>query len=65
MAGGAEPNAPGHLETDGGAAHGTGLRLVAQIAAVHGGNLRFDQGKSQELRVSILLPIDETKADGR
>lgn len=31
-------------EPDGGAAHGTGLRLVAQIAAAHGGKAEFYNG---------------------
>ena len=45
------------LETDGGAAHGTGLKLVSQIAAAHGGTVRFEQGDMQNLCVSIYLPI--------
>ena len=32
------------LESDGGAAHGTGLKLVSQIAAAHGGEARFYGG---------------------
>ena len=44
------------LEADGGAAHGTGLKLVGQIAAAHGGTVRFEQGTSHELVVSISLP---------
>ena len=45
------------LETDGGAAHGTGLKLVSQIAAAHSGTVRFEQGDMQNLCVSIYLPI--------
>ncbi len=44
------------LEPDGGAAHGTGLKLVRQIAAAHGGTVEFGQGDSQSLCVSISLP---------
>ena len=44
------------LETDGGAAHGTGLKLVRQIAEAHGGTVRFRQGISHGLEVSISLP---------
>lgn len=47
----------GQLESDGGAPHGTGLRLVAQIAAAHGGTVRFGQGAGKELCVSMVLPI--------
>lgn len=43
------------LEPDGGAAHGTGLRLVAQIAAAHGGNAEFHSGTPY--RCEIRLPI--------
>lgn len=52
--------APGHgapsrqLEPDGGAAHGTGLKLVAQIAAAHGGQARFLTGASY--RCELWLP---------
>ncbi len=45
------------LEPDGGAAHGTGLKLVRQIAAAHGGTVQFAQEDSQNLCVSISLPI--------
>ena len=45
------------LTKDGGAAHGTGLKLVSQIAAAHGGTVQFEQGDSQNLCVSIYLPI--------
>ena len=40
----AQPRPAQALEADGGAAHGTGLRLVAQIAAAHGGRARFFSG---------------------
>lgn len=42
------------LEPDGGAAHGTGLRLVAQIAAAHGGEAEFHSGTPY--RCEIRLP---------
>lgn len=45
------------LDADGGAAHGTGLKLVTQIVAAHGGTVRFGQGDSQALCVSIYLPM--------
>ena len=51
----AEPT--GQLEADGGAAHGTGLKLVRQIAAAHDGTVQFGNGTSQSLCVSIALPI--------
>ena len=44
------------LESDGGAAHGTGLKLVRQIAAAHGGTVRYQQLPSGGLCVSIVLP---------
>ena len=56
----AEPgavNADRPLEPDGGAPHGTGLKLVAQIAAAHGGTVRFEQGADKGLCVSMVLPI--------
>ena len=43
------PNAPApplYQEEDGGPAHGTGLKLVAQIAAAHGGQATFFQGET-------------------
>ena len=46
------------LEADGGAAHGTGLKLVRQIAEAHGGTVQFRQGASHGLEVSISLPIN-------
>ena len=45
------------LEPDGGAAHGTGLKLVRQIAAAHGGTVQFLQSSSQSLCVRICLPL--------
>ena len=50
----ADPARP--LEADGGAAHGTGLKLVRQIAEAHGGTVQFRQGASHGLEVSISLP---------
>lgn len=50
-------NADRQLESDGGAAHGTGLRLVAQITAAHGGTMQFEQGADKGLCVSMVLPI--------
>ena len=44
------------LEADGGAAHGTGLKLVRQIAEAHGGTVRFRQDAPQGLEVSIFFP---------
>lgn len=48
------------LEPDGGAAHGTGLRLVAQIAAAHGGNATFYSGTPYrcELRLPVIVRQD-------
>ena len=43
------------LESDGGAAHGTGLRLVAQIAAAHGGKAVFCNGTPY--RCELWLPV--------
>ena len=45
------------LEEDGGAAHGTGLRLVAQIAAAHGGQARFFSGAAY--RCELCLPVKQ------
>ena len=42
------------LEPDGGAAHGTGLKLVSQIAAAHGGEARFYGG--DVFRCELRLP---------
>lgn len=46
------------LESDGGAAHGTGLRLVAQIAAAHGGKAEFHN--STPYRCELWLPVKES-----
>ena len=62
VAGGAAAGIPSaadptrQLEADGGAAHGTGLKLVRQIAEAHGGTVRFRKGASHGLEVSISLP---------
>ena len=49
------PKADPPLESDGGAAHGTGLKLVAQIAAAHGGRAEFHSGTPY--RCELYLPI--------
>ena len=49
------PSVPRPLEEDGGAAHGTGLRLVAQIAAAHGGRAVFCGGTP--CRCELWLPL--------
>lgn len=51
----AQPTFSQLLEPDGGAAHGTGLRLVAQIAAAHGGKAEFHGGTPY--RCDIRLPV--------
>lgn len=51
----AQPTSSQLLEPDGGAAHGTGLRLVAQIAAAHGGKAEFHGGTPY--RCEIRLPV--------
>lgn len=51
----APPEAYPPLESDGGAAHGTGLKLVAQIAAAHGGRAEFHSGTPY--RCELYLPI--------
>ncbi len=43
------------LPSDGGAAHGTGLRLVTQIAAAHGGRTQFFTGNC--FRCEMHLPV--------
>lgn len=48
-----EPPRP--LEPDGGAAHGTGLKLVRQIAAAHGGRAEFHSGIPY--RCELRLPL--------
>ena len=50
------PGEPSQLEPDGGAAHGTGLKLVAQIAEAHGGRARFSRGS--RFRCELRLPAD-------
>lgn len=50
-----QPTSARLVEPDGGAAHGTGLRLVAQIAAAHGGKAEFHSGTPY--RCEIRLPI--------
>ena len=45
------------LEPDGGAAHGTGLRLVEQIAAAHGGEAKFYAGAGTPFRCELWLPL--------
>lgn len=49
-----EPRTVRQTETDGGAAHGTGLKLVSQIAAAHGGEARFSAGST--FRCELWLP---------
>ena len=49
------PSPPAALAPDGGAAHGTGLKLVAQIAAAHGGTTRFFTG--DRFRCELRLPL--------
>ena len=51
------PDASQTLEPDGGAAHGTGLRLVAQIAAAHGGKAEFYSGTPY--RCELRLPVKQ------
>ena len=61
-AAGLPPSGPDQaLEADGGAAHGTGLKLVAQIAAAHGGTARFTGGAA--FRCELWLPA--AAASGR
>lgn len=55
MTEGVQPTSSQLLEPDGGAAHGTGLRLVAQIAAAHGGSAEFFGGTPY--RCEIRLPV--------
>ena len=43
------------LETDGGAAHGTGLKLVRQIAAAHGGRAELSAGVP--FRCELRIPV--------
>ena len=53
--GAVQPDSSRPLEPDGGAAHGTGLRLVAQIAAAHGGKAEFHSGTPY--RCELRLPV--------
>ena len=46
---------PGEQPADGSAAHGTGLKLVSQIASAHGGFARFAAGA--HFRCEIRLPL--------
>lgn len=57
MAGAMQSDFSRPLEPDGGAAHGTGLRLVAQIAAAHGGKAEFHSGTPY--RCELRLPAKE------
>ncbi len=50
-----QPDSSCPLEPDGGAAHGTGLKLVAQIAAAHGGKAEFPSGTPY--RCELRLPV--------
>ena len=50
----AQTDSARQLESDGGAAHGTGLKLVSQIAASHGGEARFYGG--DVFRCELRLP---------
>lgn len=54
VAGRLPPDSSQPLEPDGGAAHGTGLRLVAQIAAAHGGKAECHSGTPY--RCELRLP---------
>ena len=56
-AGAEQADAAQRWEPDGGAAHGTGLRLVAQIAAAHGGKAVFYNGTP--FRCELRLPVKE------
>ena len=53
----AQPRPAQALGADGGAAHGTGLRLVAQIAAAHGGRAQFHSGPP--FRSELRLPVQK------
>ena len=50
-----QPDSAQPLEADGGAAHGTGLKLVVQIAAAHGGKAEFLSGTPY--RCELRLPV--------
>ena len=60
---GSGPLGPGSLEPDGGAAHGTGLKLVSQIAAAHGGTVDFSLGSS--CRCRLRLPVRGSFGEAR
>lgn len=51
------PGPQRQLEADGGAAHGTGLKLVRQIAAAHGGTAKFSVGDT--FLCQLWLPLSE------
>ena len=55
------PGEPSQLEPDGGAAHGTGLRLVSQIAAAHGGEARFSGGSRGRTRSASTSALGRPK----
>ncbi len=50
------------LTADGEAAHGTGLQLVEQITATHGGTVRFFTG--DRFRCELTLPLAEKRRKG-
>ena len=50
-----QPDFSQPLASDGGAAHGTGLKLVVQIAAAHGGRAEFYSGTPY--RCELRLPV--------
>ena len=62
VAGGAAAGIPSaadptrQLEADGGAAHGTGLKLVRQIAQAHGGRAEFNAGPP--FRCELWMPVE-------
>ena len=60
---GSGPLGPGSLEPDGGAAHGTGLKLVSQIAAAHGGTVDFSLGSP--CRCRLRLPVRGSFGEAR
>jgi signal transduction histidine kinase len=49
------------VERDGAAAHGTGLRLVQQVAKVHHGSLRFTAPDAHTLCAQLRLPLYRRK----
>ncbi|MEI3100917.1 MAG: HAMP domain-containing sensor histidine kinase [Oscillospiraceae bacterium] len=62
-AGSSRPGRPEALGPDGGAAHGTGLKLVAQIAAAHGGRADFYGGTPYRCR--LCLPVSGASVTSR